>query len=82
MIVKTENATWIPPVEDGTSKPAHGWLDIDGKIWQITNWHSFDGWGANLETLTIERGNARTQTYKTKEIYSYDEGETFTFDIE
>jgi hypothetical protein len=80
MIMKTEKATWIPPVEDGTSKPAHGWLDIDGKIWQIRDWHSFSDFGQTLETLTIERGNARTQTYKTKEIYSLDEGETFTFD--
>ena len=83
MIVKTEKATWIPPVEDGTSKPTHGWLHIDGKIWQITNWHSFADFGATLETLTIQRGNqVELSKRETKEIYSYDEGETFTFDIE
>ena len=91
MTIKTEKATWLPPVEDGTSKPTHGWLSIDRKIWQITNWHSFADFGATLETLTIERGNhvmacrmetGRPVRYETKEIYSYDEGETFTFDIE
>jgi len=83
MIVKTEKATWLPPVKDGTSKPAHGWLSIDGKIWQITNWHSFADFGATLETLTIQRGNqVELSKRETKEIYSYDEGETFTFDIE
>ena len=79
--VKTEHSiTWIPPVDDGTTKPAHGWLNVDGKIWQIRDWHSFSDYGQTLETLTIERGNARTQTYKTKTVYSQDEGETFTFE--
>ena len=83
MIQKTEEATLIPPVNDGTTKPAHGWLNIDGKIWQIINWHSFDDLGATIETLTIERGNQVDQSKReTKEIYSFDEGETFTFDIE
>ena len=84
MIQKTEETTWIPPVnEEGTTKPAHGWLNIDGKIWQIINWHSFDDLGATIETLTIERGNQVDKSKReTKEIYSFDEGETFTFDIE
>ena len=82
MIIKTEDATWIPPVDDGTSKPAHGWLNINGKTWQITNWHSFNDFGATIETLTIERGNqVDSSKRETKEIYSYDEGETFTYDI-
>tara|TARA_Y100001949_G_scaffold118527_1_gene100690 strand:+ start:211 stop:465 length:255 start_codon:yes stop_codon:yes gene_type:complete len=84
MIQKTEDVTWIPPVnEEGTTKPALGWLQIGGKIWQIINWHSFDDLGATIETLTIERGNQVDQSKReTKEIYSFDEGETFTFDIE
>ena len=83
MITQTEKKiTFIPPVDDGTSKPKLGWIQIDGKIWQIREWHSFDDFGATCETLTIERGNATTQTYKTKEIYSHDEGETFTFELE
>ena len=83
MIRKIEKATWLPPVNDGTTKPAHGWLNIDGKTWQIINWHSFDDLGATLETLTIERGNQVDKSKReTKEIYSFDEGETFTFDIE
>ena len=85
MITQTNEITWIPPVNDGTSKPAHGWLNIDGKIWQITDWHSFDDLGSTIETLTIERGNhvKGAPVYREqKEIYSFDEGETFTFDIE
>jgi len=82
--MKNEKATWIPaidePVENVTK---YGWLSItenEGdfretqKIWEITKWHSFDDFGATMETLTIEKDG------ETKEIYSYDEGETFTFD--
>ena len=86
MIQKTEDVTWIPPVnEEGTTKPALGWLQIGGKIWQIINRHSFDDLGATIETLTIERGNhvkGWPVHREQKEIYSFDEGETFTFDIE
>ena len=65
--------TWIPavdePVENVTN---HGWLNIDGELLEITNWHSFDDFGSTLETLTLENG---------KEVYSHDEGETFVLDI-
>lgn len=75
--IKTEHTiTFIPPVNDGTSKPEEGWLDIDGKIWEITNWYSWDDFGHTLETLTIKRGERES------EIYSQDEGSTFKFDIE
>ena len=81
-MIMIPNTTWIPPVNDGTTKPAHGWLDIGGKIWQIVNWHSFSDFGQTLETLTIERGNqVDASKRERKEIYSQDEGETFTFDI-
>ena len=76
MIIKTERATWIPalddPAEDVTN---HGWLDLNGEIWTITNLHQFDDLGGTLDTLTIEKDG------ETKEIYSYDELETFTFDV-
>ena len=54
----------------------HGWLIIDSRTWEITNIHSFDDFGSTVETLTIERDG------KTKEIYSLDQCETFTFDLE
>ena len=77
---RERNITFIPPVEDGTSKPKLGWLNIDGMIWQIINWHSFDDFGATLDTLTIERGNqVDASKRERKEIFSQDEGETFTF---
>ena len=82
MTVKDISMTFIPPVNDGTSKPAHGWLNIDGKIWQIINWHSFSDFGQTLETLTVERGNQVDSSKRMRTtVYSRDEGVTFTFDI-
>jgi len=72
MIIKTERATWIPQLPD---TPDLGWLDLNGEIWKITNIHSFDDFGCSLDTFTIEKDGVE------KEIYSYDEGETFTFDV-
>lgn len=74
MIMKIENARWIPAIEGTFASTKHGWLDIDGEIWKITNWHSFADFGVTVETLTI------TKDGETKEIYSLDEAETFTFD--
>ena len=52
----------------------HGWLIIDGRTWEVTNIQHYSDYGVTLETLTIERGG------ETKEVYTQDEGETFTFD--
>jgi len=75
MIMKEENATWIPSTGEFLH---HGWLDLNSKgdIWIITKIHHYDDYGVELETFTIEKDG------EIKEIYSYDEGETFTFDIE
>ena len=79
--MKDENITLIPGITtmgSGEGAP-HGWLDIPSEglgLWAITNWHSFDDIGNTLETLTIKRLGV------TKEVYSFDEGETFTFDCE
>ena len=40
----------------------------------ITDWHSFDDIGNTIETLTVQRLGV------TKEVYSFDEGETFTLE--
>ena len=76
MIIKTERARWIPPLKAAQESGAnyHGWMDLDGEIWEITNLYHFADFGATMETFTIEKDG------ETKEIYSYDEGETFTFD--
>ena len=82
-MMNDEKITFIPAknshanraLNDGTSLTNHGWLDIpsDGLgLWRISNWHSFDDMGATLETLTVQRLGV------TKEVYSYDDGETFT----
>ena len=72
MIIKTEKATWIPQLPN---TPDLGWLRLWGKTWTITNIYHFDDYGCSLDTFTIEKDG------ETKEIYSYDEGETFTFDV-
>ena len=80
MIMKKERARWIPPLEAAQEAGTnyHGWIHFDGEQhwWAVTNIYLFADYGVMLETFTIEKGG------ETKEIYSYDEGETFTFDID
>ena len=45
--------------------------------YHIMNWHTFDGEGAGLETVQVWN----PITKRLFEIYSSDEGETFTFDV-
>ena len=52
----------------------HGWLDIPSEglgLWRITDWHTFDDFGATLDTLTVQRLG------ETLEVFSQDEGQTF-----
>jgi hypothetical protein len=67
-MIKTD-ITFLPPLR----KDDHGWLNIDGKILQIESIHHFDDFGMSMETLTLEDG---------QEVYSYDEGSTFTLDCD
>jgi hypothetical protein len=46
--------------------------------YHIMNWHSFDDGGATLETVQVWN----PITKRLFEIYSSDEGETFTFDLQ
>tara|TARA_Y100001951_G_C11249577_1_gene245496 strand:+ start:427 stop:636 length:210 start_codon:yes stop_codon:yes gene_type:complete len=69
MIIKKENVTFVPPIRQNEN----GWLNINGKIIRITNIHHFDDFGQTIDTLTLEDG---------QEVYSLDEGETFTFDLD
>jgi hypothetical protein len=50
-------------------------LTLDGVLWSVLNHHSFDDFGATIDTLTIMNFAADV-----KEIYSFDECETFTFE--
>ena len=86
MIIKEENITLIPVTKNSYAGKAlnsdkalteHGWLDIPSEglgLWMITDWHSFDDIGNTIETLTVQRLGV------TKEVYSFDEGETFTLE--
>ena len=51
-------------------------MTIDGVLHSIINHHSFSDFGATLDTFKVINyaGNIR-------EIYSFDECETFTFDM-
>ena len=44
--------------------------------YHIMNWHSFDDMGASLETVQVWNPSSK----RLFEIYSSDEGETFTFE--
>jgi hypothetical protein len=46
--------------------------------YNIMNWHSFDDMGASLETVQVWN----PITKRLFEIYSSDEGETFTFEMQ
>ena len=67
MIMKKENATLD---EDGK------FLTLDDILWSVLNHHSFDDFGATVDTFTIMNFAGDV-----KEIYSFDECETFTFDL-
>ena len=68
MIMKMENAKL-----DDNGK----FLILDDVLWSVIKHHSFDDLGYTLDTFTI-----MNYAGDVKEIYSFDEGETFTFDIE
>ncbi len=68
MIMKMENAKLD---DDGK------FLILDDVLWSVIKHHSFDDFGYTLDTFTI-----MNYAGDVKEIYSFDEGETFTFDIE
>ena len=77
-----ETARWMPPLKQlqNAGLNYHGWIIIgtgsQSTTWDIINWHSFDDLGQTIETLTIQSGREQ------KEIYSLDEGETFTMELE
>ena len=83
MKTKKENQIkWLPPLKQlqNAGLNYHGWIVIgkgsQSTTWDIINWHSFDDLGQTIETLTIQSGREQ------KEIYSLDEGETFTMELE
>lgn len=77
MTIKKERVSWLPQLPN---TPDLGWLAFPDfscschGVWKITNIHHYADFGATMETFTIEKDG------ETKEIYSYDEGESFTFD--
>ena len=64
---------------DNPSEYPHGRLTLEGDNQQqlcIMDWHSFDDMGASLETVQVWNPSSKRMF----EIYSTDEGETFTFE--
>ena len=35
----------------------HGWLNVNGEILRITNIHTFDDFGVEQDTLTLDDGS-------------------------
>ena len=66
MIIKYEKAEM-----DETGE----FITLDGVLWAITKTFHYDDFGVAIDTYTIMNFAGEE-----KEIYSYDEGETFTFD--
>ncbi len=50
-------------------------MTIDGVLHSVINHHSFDDYGGTIDTLTV-----MNYASDVKEVYSFDEGETFTFE--
>ena len=62
---KTKNITFIPALDDD----GLGWLDMgEGEIVRITMIHTFDDFGVEQDTLTLEDG---------REFVTQDGGSTF-----
>ena len=78
--IRKNKIRWMPPLKALQHSNQHGWIIIgegsNSTTWEIINWHSYDDLGGNIETLTIQSGKEQI------EIYSTDEGETFTFELE
>ena len=48
-----DKITFVPPIAGFTD----GWLNVNGKPLRITNIHSFDDFGVEQDTLTLEDGS-------------------------
>ena len=55
-----------------------GWLNVNGEIMFITDWHHFDDFGQTVETVTARCD----ETGEAIEIYSMDEGETWRTELD
>ena len=86
--IKTYEATYTLPMP---SDYPHGKVTLhrrstDARVkhpvpmgtYHIMNWHSFDDMGASLDTVQVWN----PITKRLFEIYSSDEGETFTFEMQ
>ena len=45
-----DKITFVPPLRDDE----HGWLNVNGEILRITNIHTFDDFGVEQDTLTLD----------------------------
>ena len=63
--------------EDNPETYPHGRITLDGHEYHIMNWHSFDDFGQTIETVQV--WNPKTK--RLFEIYSMDEGETFSYEL-
>ena len=74
----TCNGRQVFDTDKGTKLTLSKGDDFKGN-YTVIDWHSYDGYGQTLETVTVKNSIWGTNPV---EIYSTDEGETFTFDCE
>ena len=71
--------TWTATYDDGGNGLT---LECDGVTLEdlgILDWHTFDDGGATLETVRLyEKSQGPAVSF---EMFSYDEGDTFQFDV-
>jgi hypothetical protein len=60
-----------------TNGDTQGKVTLDGVTYHVMNWHSFDDFGQTIETVQV--WNPITKLLS--EIYSMDEGETFSYQL-
>jgi len=86
MIMKQYKATYTDEDAPTQTKVTLHRHSTDGRVkhpikmgtYHIMNWHSFEDMGASLETVQVWN----PITKRLFEIYSSDEGETFTFEMQ
>ena len=63
--------------DDNPEEYPHGRITLEGYEYHIMNWHSYDDFGQTVETVQV--WNPKTK--RLFEIYSVDEGETFSYQL-
>ena len=72
---KKHEATYT---DESPQEYPNGKMTLDSVTYHIMNWHSYDDFGQTIETVQVWN----PITKRLFEIYSMDEGETFSFELQ